>query len=104
MQESKIAAITLLTQAAMHCDDDTRLQRIVPYLLVCHADIQTGLSLNSNRPICCCYRHCFCCCLCSCYAALPLLLLLPALADHLLLVSLLASAPAHCNHYFHHQH
>ena len=37
MQESKIAAITLLTQAAMHCDDDTRLQRIVPYLLVCHA-------------------------------------------------------------------
>ena len=37
MQESKIAAITLLTQAAMHCDDDTRLQRIVPYLLVCRA-------------------------------------------------------------------
>lgn len=39
MQESKIAAITLLTQAATHCDDDTRLQRIVPYLLVslcCH--------------------------------------------------------------------
>ena len=35
MQESKIAAITLLTQAAMHCDDDTRLQRIV-YLLVSH--------------------------------------------------------------------
>ena len=34
MQESKIAAMTLLTQAAMHCDDDTRLQRIVPYLLV----------------------------------------------------------------------
>ena len=34
MQESKIAAITLLMQAAMHCDDDTRLQRIVPYLLV----------------------------------------------------------------------
>ena len=34
MQESKIAAITLLTQAAKHCDDDTRLQRIVPYLLV----------------------------------------------------------------------
>ena len=34
MQESKIAAITLLTQAAVHCDDDTRLQRIVPYLLV----------------------------------------------------------------------
>ncbi|KAL3131972.1 hypothetical protein ABBQ38_007667 [Trebouxia sp. C0009 RCD-2024] len=33
MQESKIAAITLLTQAAMQCDDDTRLQRIVPYLL-----------------------------------------------------------------------
>ena len=43
MQESKIAAITLLTQAAMHCDDDTRLQRIVPYLLVSlaakHADV-----------------------------------------------------------------
>lgn len=34
MQESKIAALTLLTQAAMHCDDDTRLQRIVPYILV----------------------------------------------------------------------
>ena len=43
MQESKIAAITLLTQAAMHCDDDTRLQRIVPYLLVRHADMQVGL-------------------------------------------------------------
>ena len=37
MQESKIAAITLLTQAAMRCDDDTRLQRIVPYLLVSSA-------------------------------------------------------------------
>ena len=34
MQESKIAAVGLLTQAAMHCDDDTRLQRVVPYLLV----------------------------------------------------------------------
>ena len=34
MQENKIAAITLLTHAAKYCDDDTRLQRIVPYLLV----------------------------------------------------------------------
>ena len=34
MQENKIAAITLLTHAARHCDDDTRLQRVVPYLLV----------------------------------------------------------------------
>ena len=34
MQESKIAAITLLTQAAVHCNDDARLQRIVPHLLV----------------------------------------------------------------------
>lgn len=34
MQENKIAAITLLTHAAKFCDDDTRLQRIVPYLLV----------------------------------------------------------------------
>lgn len=36
MQENKIAAITLLTHAAKYCDDDTRLQRIVPYLLVRH--------------------------------------------------------------------
>lgn len=42
MQESKIAAITLLTQAAMHCDDDTRLQRIVPYLLVCAAPVNAS--------------------------------------------------------------
>lgn len=34
MQENKIAVITLLTHAAKYCDDDTRLQRIVPYLLV----------------------------------------------------------------------
>ncbi len=45
MQESKIAAITLLTQAAMHCDDDTRLQRIVPYLLVSE--------LAKWQPLCC---------------------------------------------------
>lgn len=27
-------AIALLTETATHCDDDTRLQRIVPYLMV----------------------------------------------------------------------
>lgn len=106
MQESKIAAITLLTQAAMHCDDDTRLQRIVPYLLVCHADIQIGLPLTqlSSKQAshchcnCCGYCHCCCCCLCYCYAALPLLPLLFALADQHVLVSLLASALAHFDH------
>lgn len=43
MQENKIAAITLLTHAAKYCDDDTRLQRIVPYLLV---------SLLESKAIC----------------------------------------------------
>ena len=28
-------AVSLLVEAASMCDDDTRLQRIVPYLLVC---------------------------------------------------------------------
>ena len=46
MQESKITAIMLLTQAAMHCDDDTRLQRIVPYLLV------GSLALISKHLLC----------------------------------------------------
>lgn len=47
MQESKIAAIALLTQAATHCDDDARLQRIVPHLLVC-AFMLVALHVSSS--------------------------------------------------------
>ena len=34
LQESRIQAMGLLTEIAAGCDDDTRLQRIVPYLMV----------------------------------------------------------------------
>ena len=30
----QVKAISLLTDTAKYCDDDTRLQRIVPYLIV----------------------------------------------------------------------
>ena len=29
-------AVALLSRVAVLCDDDTRLQRVVPYILVCH--------------------------------------------------------------------
>ena len=32
----QVKAISLLTETAKYCDDDTRLQRIVPYLVVRH--------------------------------------------------------------------
>ena len=34
LQESRVQAMALLTEIAAGCDDDTRLQRIVPYLMV----------------------------------------------------------------------
>ena len=34
LQESRVQAMALLTEIAARCDDDTRLQRIVPYLMV----------------------------------------------------------------------
>ena len=30
-------AVALLSRVAVLCDDDTRLQRVVPYILVCHS-------------------------------------------------------------------
>ena len=34
LQESRVQAMALLTEIAAGCDDDTRLQRMVPYLMV----------------------------------------------------------------------
>lgn len=42
LQECKTRAVALLAQAAALCDDDVRLQRVVPYLLV-------GAHLSTHR-------------------------------------------------------
>lgn len=42
-------AVALLSKAATMCDDDTRLQRIVPYLLVCFLGASLYILLQPCR-------------------------------------------------------
>jgi hypothetical protein len=43
LQESKRAAIMLLTTAALGCDDEVRLQTVVPYLLTQLSDAHAAV-------------------------------------------------------------
>lgn len=57
----QVKAISLLTDTARFCDEDTRLQRIVPYLIVSHFKLKLvmhaiawipskGLAFIFNNP------------------------------------------------------
>jgi hypothetical protein len=48
LQESKRAAIMLLTCAALGCDDDVRLQTVVPYLLTQLSDSHAAVRWGSS--------------------------------------------------------
>jgi hypothetical protein len=53
LQESKRAAMLLLTAAALGCEDDVRLQTVVPYLLTQLADPHAAV-----RCVCVCAVMC----------------------------------------------
>ena len=46
---AKTRAVALLSRAAEMCDDDTRLQRVVPYLLVSSSSLSEKTNSESNR-------------------------------------------------------
>ena len=49
----QVKAISLLTDTAKYCDDDTRLQRIVPYLIVSFSGLNFQLHLMHQKCLSC---------------------------------------------------